>query len=80
MDWCLGINWANTGFDAMRMKCTAVEDGDHWVINGAKNFITHGKTGDIIVVIARTGELLDSHGMTAFVVGETPGFSGEEGR
>ena len=61
----------------MRMKCTAVEDGDHWVINGAKNFITHGKTGDIIVVIARTGELLDSHGMTAFAVERgTPGFSG----
>ena len=72
-----GLTEPNTGSDAMRMKCTAVEDGDHWVINGAKNFITHGKTGDIIVVIARTGELLDSHGMTAFAVERgTPGFSG----
>ena len=72
-----GLTEPNTGSDAMRMKCTAVEDGDYWVINGAKNFITHGKTGDIIVVIARTGELLDSHGMTAFAVERgTLGFSG----
>ena len=72
-----GLTEPNTGSDAMRMKCTAVEDGDHWVINGAKNVITHGKTGDIIVVIARTGELLDSHGMTAFAVERgTLGFSG----
>ena len=72
-----GLTEPNTGSDAMRMKCTAVEDGDYWVINGAKNFITHGKTGDIIVVIARTGDLLDSHGMTAFAVERgTPGFSG----
>lgn len=68
---------ANTGSDAMRMKCTATEDGDHWVINGAKNWITHGISGDIVVVIARTGELLDSHGMTAFAVERgTPGMSG----
>ena len=72
-----GLTEPNTGSDAMRMKCTAVEDGDYWVINGAKNFITHGKTGDIIVAIARTGELLDSHGMTAFAVERgTLGFSG----
>ena len=72
-----GLTEPNTGSDAMRMKCTAVEDGDHFIINGSKNFITHGKTGDIIVVIARTGDLLDSHGMTAFAVERgTPGFSG----
>ena len=72
-----GLTEPNTGSDAMRMKCTAVEDGDHYIINGSKNFITHGKTGDIIVVIARTGDLLDSHGMTAFAVERgTPGFSG----
>jgi alkylation response protein AidB-like acyl-CoA dehydrogenase len=58
----------NTGSDAMRMKCTAKKEGDKWVLNGVKNFITHGKTGDVVVVIARTGELLDSHGMTAFIV------------
>ena len=58
----------NTGSDAMRMKCVAEQDGDYWVINGSKNFITHGISGDIIVVIVRTGNLLDSHGMTAFAV------------
>jgi alkylation response protein AidB-like acyl-CoA dehydrogenase len=58
----------NTGSDAMRMKCVAEQDGDCWVINGSKNFITHGISGDIIVVIVRTGNLLDSHGMTAFAV------------
>jgi len=57
------------------MKCVAVQDGDHYVLNGAKNFITHGKSGEVAVVIARTGELLDSHGMTAFVIERgTPGF------
>jgi len=64
----------NTGSDAMRMKCVAHQDGDEWVINGTKCWITHGATGDVAVVIARTGELLDSHGMTAFVVERgTPG-------
>ncbi|MCT4579961.1 MAG: acyl-CoA dehydrogenase family protein [Flavobacteriales bacterium] len=63
-----GLTEANTGSDAGRMQCTAKQDGDYWVINGSKNFITHGKSGDCIVVIVRTGELLDSHGMTAFVV------------
>ena len=63
-----GLTEPNTGSDAMRMKCVAEQDGDYWVINGSKNFITHGISGDIIVVIVRTGELLDSHGMTAFAV------------
>ncbi len=72
-----GLTEANTGSDAMRMKVTAKKDGDHWVLNGAKNWITHGITGDIAVVLARTGELLDSHGISAFVVERgTPGFSG----
>jgi|TARA_B110000977_G_scaffold88687_1_gene117902 alkylation response protein AidB-like acyl-CoA dehydrogenase len=63
-----GLTEPNTGSDAMRMKCVAEKDGDYWVINGSKNFITHGISGDIIVVIVRTGDLLDSHGMTAFAV------------
>ncbi len=63
-----GLTEPNTGSDAMRMKCIAEQDGDYWVINGSKNFITHGISGDIIVVIVRTGDLLDSHGMTAFAV------------
>ncbi|MBK8625348.1 MAG: acyl-CoA dehydrogenase family protein [Saprospiraceae bacterium] len=72
-----GLTEANTGSDAMRMKCVAVQDGDHWVINGSKNWITHGKSGDVAVVLARTGDLLDSRGITAFVVERgTPGFTG----
>ncbi|MBI1225584.1 MAG: acyl-CoA dehydrogenase [Bacteroidetes bacterium] len=72
-----GLTEPNTGSDAGRMKCVAVQDGDYYILNGTKNFITHGKSGHVAVVIARTGELLDSHGMTAFVVERgTPGFSG----
>ena len=63
-----GLTEPNTGSDAMRMKCVAEQDGDYWVINGSKNFITHGISADIIVVIVRTGDLLDSYGMTAFAV------------
>lgn len=71
-----GLTEPNTGSDAGNMKTTAKKEGQDWVINGAKNFITHGKYGDIAVVIARTGEIGDSHGMTAFVVERnTPGFS-----
>jgi len=72
-----GLTEPNTGSDAMRMKCTAKQDGDYYVINGTKNFITHGISGDIIVVLVRTGELLDSHGITAFAIERgTKGFSG----
>lgn len=72
-----GLTEANTGSDAMRMQCVAKEDGDHYIINGAKNWITHGISGDVAVVLARTGELLDSNGITAFVVERgTPGFKG----
>jgi len=63
-----GLTEANTGSDAMRMRCVAKQDGEYWVINGAKNWITHGISGDVAVVLARTGELLDSNGITAFVV------------
>ncbi len=72
-----GLTEANTGSDAMRMKCVAKQDGDYWVLNGTKNWITHGISGEVAVVLARTGELLDSHGITAFVVERgTPGFKG----
>lgn len=71
-----GLTEPNTGSDAMRMKCIAEKDGDYWVINGSKNFITHGISSDIIVVIVRTGDLLDSHGMTAFAIERgTEGFN-----
>jgi alkylation response protein AidB-like acyl-CoA dehydrogenase len=72
-----GLTEANTGSDAMRMQCVAVREGDEWVIQGTKNWITHGKSGDVAVVLARTGELLDSRGITAFIVEKgTPGFYG----
>ncbi|HCW06200.1 MAG TPA: acyl-CoA dehydrogenase [Cytophagales bacterium] len=63
-----GLTEPNTGSDAGNMRTVAKKDGDYYVINGTKNFITHGKTGNVAVVIARTGEVGDSHGMTAFIV------------
>lgn len=70
-----GLTEPNTGSDAMRMKCVATQDGDYWVINGTKCWITHGISAELAVVIVRTGELLDSHGMTAFLIERgTPGF------
>ncbi|WP_145856189.1 acyl-CoA dehydrogenase family protein [Pedobacter suwonensis] len=71
-----GLTEANTGSDALRMMTTAVEDGDDYIINGAKNWITHGKSGDITVVMVRTGEQGSSKGISAIVVERgTPGFT-----
>ncbi len=71
-----GLTEHNTGSDAGSMSTTAIEDGDYYVLNGAKNFITHGKTGDVAVVLARTGEKGARRNATAFVVERgTPGFS-----
>ncbi|MCS5663612.1 MAG: acyl-CoA dehydrogenase family protein [Flavobacteriales bacterium] len=71
-----GLTEHNTGSDAGGMKTTAVKDGNEWVLNGSKNFITHAKSGDIAVVLARTGDKLDSHGISAFVIEKgTSGFS-----
>jgi len=70
-----GLTEHNTGSDAGGMNSTAVQQGDEWIINGTKNFITHGSSGDIAVIVVRTGEKGDSRGMTAFVVERgTPGF------
>src|SRR6202008_2753625 len=70
-----GLTETGTGSDAGGMATTAVKDGDHYVLNGSKNFITHAISGDVAVVIVRTGEKGDSHGMTAFVIEKgTPGF------
>jgi len=63
-----GLTEPNTGSDAGNMKTTAVEEGGEWVINGAKNFITHGNSGDVAVVIARTGEPNTSRNASAFIV------------
>jgi len=71
-----GLTETGTGSDAGNMATTAVKDGDYYIINGAKNFITHGISGDVSVVMTRTGEKGDSHGMTAFIVEKgTPGFT-----
>ncbi len=71
-----GLTEANTGSDAGNMMCTAVRDGDGWIINGTKNWITHGITGDVAVLLARTGEPRTKNNVTAFIIEKgTPGFS-----
>lgn len=72
-----GLTEPNTGSDAGNMKTTAVREGDHWILNGTKSWITHGRSGDVAVVIARTGEPRAKNNATAFVVERgTAGFSG----
>jgi len=71
-----GLTEANTGSDAGNMRCTAVREGDEWVLNGTKNWITHGISGHVAVVLARTGEPRTPNNITAFIVERgTPGFS-----
>ena len=70
-----GLTEPNTGSDALNMKTVGVKDGDHWIINGTKCWITNGASGDVAVVLVRTGEAGDSHGITAFAIEKgTPGF------
>ena len=57
-----------TGSDALRMDTTAFKKDDKWILNGTKNWITHGISSEIIVVMARTGEKGDSRGISVFVV------------
>jgi alkylation response protein AidB-like acyl-CoA dehydrogenase len=71
-----GLTEANTGSDSGNMKCTAVRDGNDWILNGTKNWITHGITGEVVVVLARTGEPRAKNNITAFIVDKgTPGFT-----
>jgi alkylation response protein AidB-like acyl-CoA dehydrogenase len=71
-----GLTETGTGSDSGRMNTTAVLDGDQWVLNGSKNFITHGKSGNVAVVMARTGEKGEPNNSSAFIVEMgTPGFS-----
>lgn len=71
-----GLTETGSGSDAGGMNTVAVKDGDYWVINGSKTFITHAISGDVAVVMVRTGEKNDKHGMTAFIIEKgTPGFS-----
>jgi alkylation response protein AidB-like acyl-CoA dehydrogenase len=72
-----GLTEPNTGSDAGNMKCTARKEGDEWIINGTKNWITHGISGDVAVVMTRTGTPREKSNATAFIVERgTPGFSG----
>ena len=72
-----GLTEPNTGSDAGNMKCAAIKDGSDWILNGTKCWITHGRSGDVAVVIARTGEPRAKNNATAFIVERnTPGFSG----
>ena len=72
-----GLTEPNTGSDAGNMQCTAEKDGDEWIINGTKNWITHGKTGDVAVVICRTGKPHTRNNSTSFIVPRTTkGFKG----
>ena len=71
-----GLTEANTGSDAGNMRCTATKEGDEWVIKGTKNWITHGKSGNVAVVLARTGDVRTSNNVTSFIVEHgTPGFT-----
>ncbi|SKB71201.1 Acyl-CoA dehydrogenase [Sphingobacterium nematocida] len=71
-----GLTETGSGSDAGGMTTVAVQDGDYWVINGSKIFITHAISADVAVVIVRTGEKGDKHGMTAFIIEKgTPGFT-----
>jgi len=72
-----GLTEPNTGSDAGNMKCVATRKGDSWILNGTKSWITHGKSGNVAVVVARTGEPRTKNNATAFIVERgTPGFSG----
>lgn len=71
-----GLTEANTGSDAMGMNTTAVLEGNHYIVNGTKNWITHGKSGNIAVIMVRTGEKGDARGISAIVIEKgTPGFT-----
>ncbi len=71
-----GLTEPNTGSDAMRMQCTAKKEGNEWVINGMKTWITHALSADVYVILVRTGDLLDSNGISAFIIEKgTPGLS-----
>jgi alkylation response protein AidB-like acyl-CoA dehydrogenase len=72
-----GLTEANTGSDAANMSCTATKQGDGWILNGTKCWITHGISSQLTVVVARTGEPRAKNNSTAFLVERTtPGFRG----
>ncbi len=72
-----GLTEPNTGSDAGNMQCVAKKEGDEWVVNGTKNWITHGKSGDVAVVICRTGQPRTRDNSTSFIIPRgTKGFAG----
>jgi alkylation response protein AidB-like acyl-CoA dehydrogenase len=72
-----GLTEPNSGSDAGNMKTTAIKAGENWILNGTKNWITHGTSGDLAVVIARTGEPRSNSSCTAFIIERgTKGFQG----
>ena len=74
-----GLTETESGSDAGGMNTTGVQDGDYWIINGSKTFITHAISGDVAVVMVRTGDKGDKHGMSAFIIEKgTPGFTAGE--
>lgn len=71
-----GLTEPNTGSDAGNMQTVAVKDGNDWIINGTKCWITHGKSGDVAVVVCRTGEPGAKNNASVFIVERgIPGFS-----
>ncbi|RZF60316.1 acyl-CoA dehydrogenase family protein [Sphingobacterium corticibacterium] len=71
-----GLTETGSGSDAGGLATTAIQEGDYFVINGSKTFITHAISGDVAVVMVRTGEKGDKHGVTAFIIEKgTPGFT-----
>jgi alkylation response protein AidB-like acyl-CoA dehydrogenase len=67
---------ANTGSDSGNMRTAAIEDGDYWIINGSKNFITHGKSSNVAVVLARNANSEDKRSSSSFIIEKgTPGFT-----
>ena len=71
-----GLTETGSGSDAGGLSTTGVKEGDYYVINGSKTFITHGISGDVAVVMVRTGAKGDKKGVTAFIIEKgTPGFS-----
>ncbi len=72
----LAMSEANSGSDVISMKLTATEDGDYFILNGSKMWITNGPEADVIIVYAKTNPTAGSHGITAFLIEKgMPGFT-----
>jgi butyryl-CoA dehydrogenase len=73
---CYGLTEPNSGSDAASMSTTAVEDGDYYILNGSKMWITNGGIADVAIIFAKTDKNAGARGITAFLVDKgTPGFT-----